>query len=115
MIGASRSTLSTPFCSVITRVSGPTSGRIAWPAASVSHSLTANSTTSTGPTVFGSSVALASLRCRSPSVLSTLRPSRLMASWCAPRAMNVTSWPAAASRAPKYPPTAPAAITAIFM
>ena len=55
-IGASRSTLSTPFCNVITRVSGRPADASARPAVSVSHSLTANSTTSTGPTVFGSSV-----------------------------------------------------------
>jgi hypothetical protein len=36
-----------------------------------------------------------------------------MASPWVPRAMNATLWPAAAIRPPKYPPTAPAAITAI--
>ena len=50
--------LSMPFCSVMTRVAGPTSGRACSAAASVSHSLTANSTMSTGPTAAGSSVAL---------------------------------------------------------
>ena len=59
-IGASRSTLSTPFCTVITRVSGPTSGRGCSPARSVSHSLTAKSTRSTGPIPAGSSVTLTS-------------------------------------------------------
>ena len=38
---------------------------------------------------------------------------RRLASRWAPRAMNATSCPAAAIRPPKYPPTAPAAITAI--
>ena len=54
-----RSTLSTPFCNVMTRVDGPTSGRAISAAFSVSHSLTANSTISTGPTSLGSDVALA--------------------------------------------------------
>ena len=69
-----RSTLSTPFCKVMTRVSGPTSGRVASAAFSVSHSLTANSTISTGPTLLGSSVTLTLGRCRSPCTLSSLRP-----------------------------------------
>ena len=55
-IGAIRSTLSTPFCKVMRRVSGPTSGRACLAAFTVSHSLTANSTISTGPTRAGSSV-----------------------------------------------------------
>ena len=52
-IGARRSAASTPFCSGITAVSLPTIGLIAAPALSTSHSFTQNSTTSTGPTVFG--------------------------------------------------------------
>src|ERR1051325_7207870 len=41
-------------------------------------------------------------------------PSRRRASRFAPRAMNVTSSPAAASHPPTYPPIAPAPTTAIF-
>ena len=70
---------------------------------------------STGPTLAGSSVTLGFGRCRSPCTLSILRPFLAIASRWAPRAMKKTSWPAAAMRAPKYPPTAPAAIAAIRM
>ncbi len=52
-IGDSASTLSTPFCRVMTRVSGVTIGLICAAAFSVSQSLTANSTMSTGATVAG--------------------------------------------------------------
>ncbi len=52
-----RSTLSTPFCKVMTRVWAPTNGFATSAAISVSHNLTANSTTSTGPISFGSEVA----------------------------------------------------------
>ncbi len=68
---------------------------------------------STGPTLAGSSVTFGFGRCRSPCTLSILRPCFAIASRWAPRAMKKTSWPAAAMRAPKYPPTAPAAIAAI--
>ena len=110
-----RSTLSTPFCNVMRRVSLPISGFACAAAFSVSQSLTANNTISTGPTCAGSSVTLASFRCRLPSVLSIVSPFLRIASRCAPRAMKCTSCPAVAMRAPKYPPTAPAAITAIRM
>ena len=47
--------------------------------------------------------------------LSTFRPfSRMVARW-APRAMNLKSKLAWASLPPKYPPMAPAPMTAIFM
>ena len=52
-IGSSRSAASMPFCSGMTAVSGPTSGLIASPALSTSHSLTQNSTTSTLPMLRG--------------------------------------------------------------
>src|SRR5262245_42249666 len=55
------------------------------------------------------------LRCRLPSSLSSRRPLRRIASRCRPRATNVTSLPAVASRAPKYPPTPPDPITVIFI
>ena len=99
-IGASRSAASTPFCRGITAVSLPTIGLIASPALSTSHSFTQNSTTSTGPTVFGSSVACVGARWMSPRWLSSLRPLLFMAARCAPRAMKVTSAPALASAAP---------------
>ncbi len=114
-IGCRRSTESTPFCSVITRVSGPTIGRMSSPAFSVSHSLTANSTISTGATDLGSSVAVTLGNVRSPLVLSIFSPRSRSAARLAPRAKKTTSCPAAASRPPKYPPTAPAAITPMRM
>ena len=49
----------------------------------------------------------------SPSGLRTSSPWRCTASRCWPRATKVTSAPAAARRAPKYPPTPPAPRTAI--
>ena len=52
-------------------------------AVSVSQSLTANSTTSTGPTLAGSSVTLTFGRCRSPCTLLILSPFLRMASRCA--------------------------------
>jgi hypothetical protein len=89
-----------PFCSGMTAVSFPTIGLIAAPAFSTSHNFTQNSTTSTGPTVFGSSVAWVGARCVSPRALSTLSPLLFIAARCAPRAMKVTSAPALASAAP---------------
>ena len=58
-------------------------------------------------------VAVTVFRCRSPFGLSSRRPPVCMALRCAPRAMNATSVPAAARRAPKYPPTPPAPMIAI--
>ena len=96
----STSTLSTPFCSVSTPVAGPTSGRAASAARSVSYSLTAKITSSTGPIAAGSSVASAGQSVRSPRALAIRRPcARIAARW-APRAMKATSWPLAASRPP---------------
>ncbi len=114
-MGARRSAASTPFCSGITAVSLPTIGLIAAPALSTSHNFTQNSTTSTAPTVFGSSVACVGTRCVSPRGLSTFSPVLFMAARCAPRAMKVTSAPALARAAPKAPPTPPAPTTAIRM
>jgi len=93
-IGCRRSTESTPFCSVITRVSGPTIGRMSSPAFSVSHSLTANSTISTGATDLGSSVAVTLGSARSPLVLSIFSPRSRSAARLAPRAKKTTSCPA---------------------
>ena len=52
---------------------------------------------------------------KSPSGLSTFRQFYRMAARWAPRAMKLTSKPAWASLPPKYPPMAPAPMTAIFM
>src|SRR6476646_9547399 len=50
----------------------------------------------------------------SPSSPMTRMPHLRMASRLAPRAMKVTSSPAAASHPPTYPPIAPGPTTAIF-
>ncbi|ERS88973.1 hypothetical protein Q671_06580 [Halomonas sp. PBN3] len=88
---ARRSAASTPFSNGTTRVSGPTRGRIASAASITCHALTATMTASTTPTSHGSSLAFTVPRCRSPSMLETLRPSRRIAARCSPRAMKVTS------------------------
>jgi hypothetical protein len=97
---------SMPFCSERTAVSGPSSGRQASAAASVSQSLTVKSTKSTGPMLEGSSVAGASTVKGSRGVWMR-RPSRRIAARWRPRAMKVTGKPARASRAPNGPPTPP--------
>ena len=56
-MGPSMSSFCTPFCSEMTAVSGPISGRIWRPALSVSRSFTEKITMSTLPMVLGSSVA----------------------------------------------------------
>ena len=114
---ASRSTsgASIPFRRGTTAVRSSTIGRIPEAASGSCQALTATRTASTGPTLPGSSVAEAGRIVKSPSVLRTSRPLSRIASRCAPRAMNVTSSPASASRPPKYPPTAPAPTTAIRM
>ena len=99
-IGTSRSWASMPFCRVMTAVCLPTMGLICAPALSTSQSFTQNSTTSTGPTVLGSSVAWVGDTCVSPRPPSTLSPLLFMAARWAPRAMKVTSMPALASAAP---------------
>src|SRR5262249_9587601 len=55
------------------------------------------------------------VRRSSPPPSTSRRPSRRMASRCAPRAMNVTSSPACASLIPTRPPIAPAPTMQIFM
>ena len=69
------STASTPFCSVITTVSGPMSGVSRGAELSTSYSLTVNSTTSTGPISAGSSVAVTGRCAGRPSGLVIRRPS----------------------------------------
>ena len=114
-IGSSRSAASMPFCNGMTAVFGPTSGLIASPALSTSHSLTQNSTTSTDADALGSSVACVGTTWVSPRPPTTFRPWLFIAARCAPRAMKVTSAPAFASAAPNPPPTPPAPTTAIRM
>lgn len=75
----------------MSRVAGPISGAACAPAASVSHNLTANSTTSTDPTAAGSAVAVTRGSVRSPRVLLSVSPRDWRAARLAPRAMNVTS------------------------
>jgi len=82
-------------------VCGPTIGLSVRAALSVSHSLTLNSTMSTGPMLAGSSVALTLGRWIGVCALSMLSPLSRMAARCAPRAMNITSAPPCCSRAPK--------------
>ena len=98
-IRSSFSSLSTPFWTQSTVVSGPTTGRTRSAAVSVSYPFTEKSTRSTTPIVPGSSVALGRTW-KSPATLFTCKPSRCIAARCAPRAMNVTSSPAAANRPP---------------
>src|SRR5450759_4163836 len=63
----------------MTRVLGPSSGRTASAAFSVSHSLTANSTISTGPMLLGSSVTFGFGRWTSPCTPSIFRTCLRMA------------------------------------
>src|SRR5262249_3508111 len=82
-------------------------------APSVSPILTANRMTSAAAMSRGSATTTTGLRLRLPSSLSRRRPLRRITSRWGPRATNVTSLPAAAKRAPKYPPTPPDPITVI--
>ena len=76
---AVRSEASSPLCSGRTAVCGPIMGRIASAAASIWCVLVAKMTTSTGPTVAGSSVAWAGKTVKSPKTLSTRKPCSWMA------------------------------------
>src|SRR6185436_1181245 len=80
-------------------------------AASVSYDFTQNRTTSTGPMVAGSSVAQTEL-VLTPSGVMRVRPFSRSAARCLPLATRCTSDCAAASRLPRYEPTAPAPMTA---
>src|SRR5215468_1696634 len=82
-------------------------------ASSVSPILTANMMASAAAMSRASATTSTGLRCRLPSSLSRRKPLRRIASRCRPRATNVTWLPAAAKRAPKYPPTPPDPITVI--
>ena len=91
---------STPFWNGITTVRLPMIGLICAAALSVSHSLTANITASTGPASAGSSNTL-TFSLALPCGLSIVRPSSRIAARCLPRAKNTTSCPACCRRAPK--------------
>src|SRR5581483_4372551 len=103
---------SIPLSSGITTVCSPTIGRAASIASATCAVFTASSTTSTSPTLFGSSVAFTFDRTKSPPMLSTRSPFVCSASSDLPRTMKVTSAPFCASFPPKYPPTPPAPMTA---
>ena len=109
---ANSSLASTPFCTGMTAVAGPTSGWSDEASPAICVAFTHTSTTSTTPTVAGSSVACTDGKVRSPSMLSRINPRAWSAASVAPRAMNTTSWPACWRRAPSTPPMAPAPTTA---
>src|SRR6266849_2915435 len=112
---ASFSSLSTPFWIDSTPVSGPTTGRISAAASSVPKDFTQNSTRSAGGRPSRRSTAGARTL-HSPSTADLIRrPSARSAAKCAPRATKVTSSPARASLAPKYPPVPPEPITTMRM
>lgn len=91
----------TPFCRDSTGAPCAAEVRSSSATASVSHSFTATRTRSVGP----SSEMLATTESgevrSSPRGLWTTSPDRRMAARCPPRATKVTSFPAAANRAPK--------------
>ena len=76
--------------------------------------LSVRSTTSTAPTVAGSSVA-ETRASKLPSAPRTRTPCSCIARRCAPRAISVTSSPAFANMAPTNAPIAPAPTMAKFM
>ncbi len=96
-----RSTDSTPFWNGITSVLGPTTGRSSSAALSVSHSFTANITTSTVPPASAARSNTWTLSCAEPCGLFSVSPFSFSAARCLPRAKNTTSWPACCRRAPK--------------
>ena len=82
-------------------MSGPTTGRIAFAAASVSKAFTQKRTRSAGASPSSRSTAGA-VTVHSPSMAErTRKPRARIASRCFPRATKVTSSPARASLAPK--------------
>ena len=82
-------------------MSGPSAGESASAAGRVSNDFTQNSATSTGGWPANESTA-STLAVNSPSTAErTRRPSRRIASRCAPRASTTTDSPARASFAPK--------------
>jgi hypothetical protein len=103
-----------PFCVLTTTVSGPSSGCSCGASAVRLCALTPRNTTSAAPMVARSPVTCGRTS-KSPSSLSTRSPRASMARRCGPRANRTTSAPARASRAPMYPPIAPAPAMAILM
>ena len=96
---ATSSTLSTPFCSVSATAPSPTMRSRTGSAPALPYALTAKIATSTAGTLAASSSARTGTT-KSPRGLLTLSPCARIAARCAPRATNVTSWPACASLAP---------------
>ncbi len=96
-----------PFMAKATAVSGPSNGPM--PAASDGSdgAFSVTSTASCGPSAAGSSVAV-TLAWNSASGAITRRPLAWIAANWGPRATTDTSAPPRASRAAKWPPTAPA-------
>src|SRR3989442_356086 len=100
-ISSSLSSLSMPFWSERTAVSGPTTERTCAAAVSVSNAFTQKRTTSATGRSRTSSTA-AGRTTYSPSTADRRRsPSRRIAARCSPRATSVTLSPARASFAPK--------------
>ena len=96
-----RSSLSTPFWSERTAVSGPTTGRSRSAAASVSNDFTQNSTASAAGCPSSDATAVGQVTDSPSTAERTRSPSRRSASRCAPRATSVTRSPARASLPPK--------------
>ena len=95
-------------------VSRPTAAAKSSSARSSPKALTASSTTSNG-SVGAPATSRRGFILRSPCGLRTLRPTRRSLSARSGRTRKVTSRPAWASRAPKYPPVAPALTTKMRM
>ena len=108
---ARRASFSMPFCNERTIVSGPTTGRSAAAAASVSYDFTHTSTTLHGPASAGVSTTRTGAMRSTPRADSMRTPSCRSAARFAPRATNTTSTPACARRPPKKAPSAPVPMT----
>src|SRR5690606_7085440 len=105
-----------PFCSVTTAVPGPNIAGTSAASAPTCCALSASRTKSCGPAsaVFCTARTLLAT-CSVPSSSISRKPRALIACRFAPRAMKVTSSPASARRAPRYPPIDPAPTPAIFI
>jgi hypothetical protein len=100
----------TPFMAATMTVSWSSSGAMRAATDASAGPLTAITMTSCGPSSAGSSVARTGA-VTGPSAVRSRQPCARSARSVAPRATAVVTWPAAASRAPTYPPTAPAPTT----
>ena len=98
-----RSGVPTPFCSETTAVAGPRRGRIASAAEALSQSLTQTMTAVHRADLAGIAGGRGRVdqRAAQGGALDAQPPAWRIASRCRPRAMNVTSQPAAAMRPPK--------------